>query len=479
MNELKNMIDRELPSPIYQQLKEIIRRKVEDGEFMPGERIPTEYELCDMFAVSRAPVRQALSELVNEGLLNRQQGSGTFVNQKIGETAAPLRVIVPEDLWIPPLRQAVKQCNDAQEGRKISLSVQAVGRPQLHGEILSAVGRGEAPDLALIDWAWVREFSDLHFLKRLDIIDPDWASTFKDDLFPAFVDRTTAALYGAQPEANVSVLWYRKDWFAEEGLEPPRTWADLVRVAQRFHDRVKYPLAFVAGRKARETTTYQMLPFLWSAGGRLFDGEVEFDRGVVTALQFIVDLVHKYHVASPDVASFLWDQPARLFANGKAALAVGGSYEKPLIQEESGWDEEAFRNKVGCITIPAGPDGVPAAVAGGMVYVVFRQTRVAPLALAVLKRIVSPEAMRRFCVETGRSPTRVSVARTLDSEQGWFSRRVSELMHGARPRWDIPEYPRVSGQLQLMIETAVTRRATSQEAVEKTRDVLRALFSQS
>jgi len=56
------MISRESPSPIYQQLKEIIKRKVEDGEFMPGERIPTEYELCDMFAVSRAPVRQALIE---------------------------------------------------------------------------------------------------------------------------------------------------------------------------------------------------------------------------------------------------------------------------------------------------------------------------------------------------------------------------------------------------------------------------------
>jgi len=477
MNEFKSMISRESPSPIYQQLKEIIKRKVEDGEFMPGERIPTEYELCDMFAVSRAPVRQALRDLVNEGLLNRQQGSGTFVNQKIGETATPLRVIVPEDIWIGPLRRAVKHCNDEQEGRKIYLSVQAVGRPQLHKEILSAVGRGEAPDLALIDWAWVREFADLHFLKRLDVIDPEWASSFKADLFPVFADRTTPVLYGAQPEANVSVLWYRKDWFEEEGQVPPRTWADLVRVARHFQSRVEFPLAFAAGRKARETTTYQMLPFLWSAGGRLFDGEVELDGGVVTALQFIVDLVHKYHVASPDVASYAWDQPARLFASGKAALAVGGSYEKPLIQEESGWSEEAFRNKVGCIPIPAGPDGVPAAVAGGMVYVIFRQTRAAPLALAVLKRIVGPESMRRFCVEAGRSPTRVSVARTLDLEQGWFSRRVSELMHGARPRWDIPEYARVSGQIQLMIENAVTRRTTPQEAVEKTRDVLRAIFS--
>ncbi|HHR86115.1 MAG TPA: extracellular solute-binding protein [Candidatus Acetothermia bacterium] len=477
MSKFEGMIDRSSPAPIYQQLKEIIKRKIEDGEFMPGERIPTEYELCDMFGVSRAPVRQALSELVNEGLLNRQQGSGTFVNRKFGVKAASLRVIVPEDLWIAPLRQAVKRSNEESAERKVRLDVRAVGRPQLHDTILSAVGKGEAPDLALIDWAWVREFADLHFLKRLDIIDPDWAYAFKKDLFPAFADQEKPDLYGAQPEANVSVLWYRKDWFEEDGLEPPRTWSDLVRTARRFQPRIRFPLVFAAGRKAKETTTYQMLPFLWSAGGRLFDGEVELDGGVVTGLRFIADLVHKYCVASPDVAAYAWDEPARLLAKGRAVLAVGGSYEKPLIQEEAGWDDEAFRDKVGCIQIPAAVGGAPATVAGGMVYVIFRQTRVAPLALDVLKRIVSPDLMRKFCVETGRSPTRISVAKSLDTERGWFSRRVSELMHGARPRWDIPEYARVSGQLQLMIESAVTGRATPQEAVEKTRDVLRAIFS--
>jgi len=477
MNEFENMIDRSSPSPIYQQLKEIIKRKIEDGEFMPGERIPTEFVLCDMFGVSRAPVRQALRDLVDEGLLNRQQGSGTFVNRKIGETATPLRVIVPEDLWIAPLRQAVKRCNEDSAGKGLILDVRAVGRPQLHDTILSAVGRGEAPDIALIDWAWVREFADLHFLKRLDIIDPQWSSAFKADLFPAFVDKNSPDLYGAQPEANVSVLWYRKDWLKAEGQEPPRTWSDLVRVARRFKSRVEFPLVFAAGRNARETTTYQMLPFLWSAGGKLFDGGVDLDEGVVTGLQFIADLVHKYRVASPDVATYAWDEPARLFASGSSVLAVGGSYEKPLIQEESGWDDEAFRNMTGCIQIPAATGGLPATVAGGMVYVIFRQTRVAPQALAVLREVVSPEAMRRFCVETGRSPTRVSVARTLDTERGWFSRRVSELMEGARPRWDIPEYARVSVQIQLMIENAVTGRTTPQEAVEKTRDVLRAMFA--
>jgi ABC-type glycerol-3-phosphate transport system substrate-binding protein len=324
----------------------------------------------------------------------------------------------------------------------------------------------------------VSEFADLRFLKRLDILDREWTETFKADLFPAFVDRSTPALYGIQPEANVSVIWYRKDWFEREEQAPPQTWDELVLTAKHFKRFVEFPLAFVASCRAGETTTYQLLPFLWSTGGCLFsDGKVALGEQTIIAIEFLVSLVHKYRVASPEVVSYAWDRPARLFAKGNAALAVGGSYEKPLIQEESGWDDETFRNRVGCIPVPAGPGGAQATVAGGMAYVIFRQSKDAKLALDILKRVVSPPLMREFCTKTGRSPTRVSVVETLDTEQGWFSRRVSQFLHSARTRSSIPEYARVSKQIQLMMESAISGRVLPQEAVEKTREILQAVIS--
>jgi len=478
MRDMERSIDRQASLPIYRQLKEIIKEKIEDGKFRPGDRIPTEYELCEQFEISRAPVRQALLELVNEGVLYRQQGSGTFVNHHRGEVARSLRVIVTEDLWIPSLNKAVSIYNGEQTNPRVKLEVETLGRPQLRAKILSAVGRGAAPDIALIDWAWVSEFADLRFLKRLDILDREWAETFKADLFPAFVDRSTPALYGVQPEANVSVIWYRKDWFEREGQTPPQTWDDLVLTANHFKRFVEFPLTFVASCRAGETTTYQLLPFLWSTGGCLFsDGKVSLGEQAVIALEFLVSLVHEYRVASPEVVSYAWDRPARLFASGNAALAVGGSYEKPLIQEESGWDDETFRNKVGCIPVPAGPSGIQATVAGGMAYVIFRQSKDAKLALDILKRVVSPPSMREFCTRTGRSPTRVSVVETLDTEEAWFSRRVSQFLHRARTRSNIPEYARVSKQVQLMIENAISGEILPREAVRKTREILQAVIS--
>lgn len=67
------------PVPKYYQLKEIIRDMIEQEELGAGEMIPPERELCERYGVSRMTARQAIMELVNEGLLYRVQGLGTFV----------------------------------------------------------------------------------------------------------------------------------------------------------------------------------------------------------------------------------------------------------------------------------------------------------------------------------------------------------------------------------------------------------------
>jgi GntR family transcriptional regulator len=72
-------IDRRSPVPFYFQLKQLITDEIRGGGWAPGERIPSEHELCEHFAVSRTTVRQALSELVSEGLLVKEKGRGTFV----------------------------------------------------------------------------------------------------------------------------------------------------------------------------------------------------------------------------------------------------------------------------------------------------------------------------------------------------------------------------------------------------------------
>jgi GntR family transcriptional regulator len=66
-------------SPLYQQIKLLITRSLQDGEWKPGEAIPAETDLAARYRVSQGTVRKAIDELATENLLVRRQGKGTFV----------------------------------------------------------------------------------------------------------------------------------------------------------------------------------------------------------------------------------------------------------------------------------------------------------------------------------------------------------------------------------------------------------------
>jgi GntR family transcriptional regulator len=66
--------------PLYFQLQELLKEKIEAGAWQTGEMIPSEPELGEIYGVSRTVVRQALSVLEQDGQLRRVRGRGTFVS---------------------------------------------------------------------------------------------------------------------------------------------------------------------------------------------------------------------------------------------------------------------------------------------------------------------------------------------------------------------------------------------------------------
>ena len=72
--------------PLYYQIRENIREKINSNEYPPNSMIPSEAELCEHYGVSRVTVRRAVLDLVQEGLLTRGKGKGTFVSENYGLT---------------------------------------------------------------------------------------------------------------------------------------------------------------------------------------------------------------------------------------------------------------------------------------------------------------------------------------------------------------------------------------------------------
>ena len=72
-------LEKKSQSPLYQQLMTRLKNDIMAGVYPAGARIPSEQLLCDTYGVSRVTVRKAMLDLVQEGLLVRRQGKGTFV----------------------------------------------------------------------------------------------------------------------------------------------------------------------------------------------------------------------------------------------------------------------------------------------------------------------------------------------------------------------------------------------------------------
>jgi GntR family transcriptional regulator len=72
---------RDVPVPLYHQVKTALLREIEAGRWAPGDQLPTENALIARFHVSKITVRQALAELAQMGYIRREQGRGTFAQR--------------------------------------------------------------------------------------------------------------------------------------------------------------------------------------------------------------------------------------------------------------------------------------------------------------------------------------------------------------------------------------------------------------
>jgi DNA-binding GntR family transcriptional regulator len=77
--------------PIYRQIADDLRQKIESGELGHGDQLPTELELRESYDASRNTVRDAVKWLITRGLIETRPGQGTFVvHQRLSRRPEPV-----------------------------------------------------------------------------------------------------------------------------------------------------------------------------------------------------------------------------------------------------------------------------------------------------------------------------------------------------------------------------------------------------
>ncbi len=129
-------------TPLYIQIAKGIRGQISEGRIAMGEALPSERDLCELTGASRVTIRKAVDQLIDEGLLLRKQGSGTFVTERIEMPATYLggftedsraRGQEPGSIWL--IRKSAAPTREEAATLKISTSaaVARLGRVRLSG----------------------------------------------------------------------------------------------------------------------------------------------------------------------------------------------------------------------------------------------------------------------------------------------------------------------------------------------------------
>ena len=147
-----DVIDKAAPEPIYQQIKKTIQQKIAAGEWIAGQKLPSENDLVVALEVSRMTINRALRELTQQGLINRVHGLGSFV----AETPRHASLIELQDIAL----------EIEQRGRRHSSRVLALEAVEANAEVAEQMGISVAAPVYYLCAVHLQDDTPLQLEKR-------------------------------------------------------------------------------------------------------------------------------------------------------------------------------------------------------------------------------------------------------------------------------------------------------------------------
>ncbi len=152
-------------TPLYLQVKDVILKRIDDDIYQDGETIPTESSLAEEFGTSITTIRQALTLLVNDQILIKKPGKGTFVSRQ--------KVKLTFFSWLPETQrgeQILAELISVFEKKHPSILVECIPTQynRARKSLMKLISSGNAPDVAHIQSHWTSYFASIGALEPLD-----------------------------------------------------------------------------------------------------------------------------------------------------------------------------------------------------------------------------------------------------------------------------------------------------------------------
>lgn len=378
--------------------------------------------------------------------------------------AGGLRVLVHGDPTFMVMDNLKRQFEQI-IGTKIHQRAFSIDR--LHEEaIRNAARKSSNYDIIAVDLPWVGGFAEQGVLRPLDEA-MDIARIDPPDFHTAGWEAAHwgGRAYGIPAQTTPELLFYRKDLFAQAGLEPPATTQALLDAAKALHNpqQGRHGIAWNAARGTALGHTVLMtmadfgqpvLDLETNAGGfdtqRLAEGGYRVTIDTPAGLQAAEFLKELLNYSPPDILSMSWFERIRPYAAGRIAMAYGYTLLAPYFELD---ETSPAQGQTGYLPHPAGTEAGPIAPVGGYILGIPANlpTERIPAAVEALLVFTSPAAQKLYVQNGSRTNPRYSVGSDPDV------RRLSPIFEAIDAMswrdelqfWPRPPIPEISDIIQI------------------------------
>jgi multiple sugar transport system substrate-binding protein len=330
----------------------------------------------------------------------------------------------------------------------------------LHQKLVTAAAGAALPDVVRSDIIWVPELADLGVLVPLDEEMPDF-DKLSQQVYegPLATNRWKDHYYGLPLDTNTRVMLFNQKTLSAAGIaSPPATFDELKADASKLKQAGAFAFA------DSNTQGWNVLPWIWSAGGEITDEQVTKATGYlnspksVAGVQFLVDLYRAGDI--PDL--ILGGQGGTATSDGLPA----GEYATIL---DGPWMWPIFESqypdfKVQASPMPAG-DGGSVSVVGGESVVMTQSSKNKAAAAEFMRFLLSPESQAEMA-KVGQMSVLSSLGKRLPQIHDYYKPFVEQI-ETSRPRPPTPAWPKIEQVLQQQVQLALRGDLSAQETMDQ------------
>jgi multiple sugar transport system substrate-binding protein len=411
-------------------------------------------------------------------------------NSSAGNDTKSLRVIMIADPWV----DVMKKFGDEYEKKTgIKVQVDSYSYDQTHQkEVLLGTQKSDAADVIVMDSPWIGEFAEGQIVEDLKSRIEQTPDLKWDDYIPSFekVAEWKDKIVGVPFAPYYVMLHYRKDLFQKEGINPPKTYDELLSIAKKFTNNPKYPGMYgIAMNNAKGAPVGQAwFEYIFNFGGKPFESNYPGSKDPYSDMTPKFDSEQSIQVVKlfkdllqyepPGALNMAWDERTQAFAQGKVAMMAEWSVRTPGLLDPS---RSQVADKFDTAVVPSltGKDPVPPL--GGWLMGINKYSKKKDAAWDFIKWVNGQDIHKQFVLQGG-PPARISELKDpeLNKKFPWFgtlAESAEKAYADCRPR--IPESFQVIDTIGNYVSQTLSGQMPIEQAMKQANNEISNLLKQS